>query len=61
MENLNILSIVISALVPMVMGFVYYHKALFGKAWMDSIGMTEEKQKSANMPVMMGVMLLMAV
>jgi hypothetical protein len=44
----------------MVMGFVWYHKALFGKAWMDSIGMTEEKAKQANMPVMFGLSLVMA-
>ena len=42
------------------MGFIYYHKALFGKAWMDSIGMTEEKAKEANMPVVFGISLVMA-
>ena len=61
MENLNWLSVVLAALVPMVMGFIYYHKALFGKAWMDSIGMTEEKAKEANMAVTFGVSLLMSV
>jgi hypothetical protein len=58
--SINWLSIVIAALIPMVMGFVWYHKALFGKAWMDSIGMTEEKAKQANMPVMFGLSLVMA-
>jgi hypothetical protein len=60
MEKVNFLSLVLASLVPMVVGFIYYHKALFGKAWMESIGMTDEKQKSANMPVMMAVSLVMS-
>jgi hypothetical protein len=58
--SINWVSMVIAALIPMVMGFVWYHKAVFGKAWMDSIGMTEEKAKNANMPVVFGVSLVMA-
>lgn len=60
MENTNWLSLVLSALVPMVVGFIYYHKAVFGKAWMDSIGMTEEKAKQANMGLTFGISLVMA-
>ena len=58
--EINWLSIVLAALVPMVMGFIYYHKALFGKAWMDSIGMTLEKAKEANMPLMFGLSFVMS-
>jgi hypothetical protein len=58
--SINWVSMVIATLIPMVMGFVWYHKAVFGKAWMDSIGMTEEKAKNANMPVVFGVSLVMA-
>jgi hypothetical protein len=39
---------------------IYYSKALFGNAWMSSIGMTDEKMKSANMPVLMVISLVMA-
>lgn len=60
MENINWLSLVLATLVPMVMGFIYYHKALFGTAWMESIGMTEEKAKTANMGVVFGLSLLMS-
>ena len=60
MENVNWLSLVIATLVPMILGFIYYHKALFGNAWMDSIGMTEEKVKSANMGKIMGISLVMS-
>lgn len=60
MENVNWLSLIIAALVPMVMGFIYYHKALFGTAWMETIGMTEEKAKEANMGLTFGLSLVMA-
>ncbi|NND77080.1 MAG: DUF1761 domain-containing protein [Flavobacteriales bacterium] len=58
--EINWLSIVLAALVPMVVGFIYYHKALFGRVWMDSIGMTDEKIKEANMAVTFGVSFLMS-
>ncbi len=60
MENLNILSLVLATLTPMIIGSLYYSKLLFGNAWMDSIGMTPEKQKEGNMPVIFGVSLVMA-
>ena len=52
-NNINWLSLVIATLVPTVLGIIYYSKPLFQKPWMTAIGMTEEKQKQGNMPVMM--------
>ena len=60
MENVNWLSMVIATVIPTVTGFIWYHKALFGTAWMDSIGMTEEKMKDANMGVIFGISFVMA-
>ena len=60
MENINWLSMVLATLIPMVTGFIYYHKALFGKAWMASIGMTDEKQKEGNMALIFGVSTIMS-
>ncbi|NNE30317.1 MAG: DUF1761 domain-containing protein [Saprospiraceae bacterium] len=61
MENsINWLSMIIAALMPMAVGMVYYHKKVAGAAWMDSIGMTEEKAKEANMPLTFGLSLIMA-
>ena len=60
MENLNVLSLVLATLVPSFIGFIFYHKALFGKAWMDSIGMTEEKYKEGNMGKMMAISIAMS-
>ncbi len=39
----------ITALIPLLIGAVWYSNALFGKAWFKVAGMTEEKMKSGNM------------
>lgn len=60
MGDISWLSIVISAIIPMVMGLIWYHKALFGTMWMRETGITEEKAKESNMPVTFGVSFVMA-
>ncbi len=41
----------VSALIPLAVGFIYYHKAVFGKAWMNVNGFTDESMEGANMGV----------
>lgn len=48
---MNIPSLFTAALIPMIVGFVYYHKKVAGNAWMSVTGMTEEKAKESNMAV----------
>jgi hypothetical protein len=55
MENVNWLSLIVASIVPMIVGYVYYHEKLFGSAWMESIGMTKEKQESGNMGMIIGL------
>lgn len=57
----NFLAILVAALVPMVLGFLWYGPVLFQNAWMKESGMTEEKMKSGNMAVIFGVSFLMAI
>lgn len=57
---INWLSILIATLIPMLLGFVYYHKALFGKAWMASLGITEADVQKGNMGMIFGVSLVMS-
>lgn len=57
----NILAILVAALVPMVLGFIWYGPLLFQKAWMQASGVTEEKIKATNMPVVLGISLVLAV
>ena len=57
---MNWLALVVGALVPMVLGFIWYNKALFGNAWMKSIGKTAEDLKGGNMVMIFGVSFLLA-
>lgn len=58
--ELNWLGIVLGALVPMVLGFIWYHPKVFGKAWMKSLKFTDEDMKTGNMPVIFGLVFVMA-
>lgn len=60
MQDINWFSMALATVTPMLVGFLYYHKAVFGKAWMDSIGMTEEKAKQANMIVVFIVSIVLS-
>lgn len=60
MGDINWLSLIIAAILPSILGFAWYSPMLFGKAWMDSIGMTEEKARSGNMPLNMGISLVLS-
>lgn len=54
------LQLAVAAIIPMVVGFLWYGPMLFQNVWMKSIGMTEEKQKQGNMPVIFGVSFVMS-
>ena len=60
MGDIQWLATLVGALVPMVMGFIWYNPKLFGTAWMSSLGMTEEDTQKGNMPVIFGVSYLLA-
>ena len=56
----NFLILLLAALVPMVMGFIWYNPKVMGTAWMNATGLTDEKMKGANMPVIFGVSFLLS-
>ncbi len=58
--KMNFLALIVAALVPMVLGFIWYHPKVFGKAWMQAAGMTDEKIKGGNMAVIFGVSFVFA-
>ena len=45
----NLVTIALAALIPMAVGFTWYHPKIFGTKWMNLAGLTEEKIKDANM------------
>ena len=59
--EMNFVVILLSALVPMVMGFIWYHPKTLGTAWMQAAGVTEEKMKGANMGIIFGLSFLFSV
>lgn len=52
MVPVNYVAVAIAAVLAMVVGSVWYSKALFGKQWMKLTGVTEESAKKGNMPML---------
>lgn len=55
MEDINYWIIPLAALIPMVIGFIWYNPKVFGTAWMKGADMTDEKVKGGNMPLIFGL------
>lgn len=45
----------LAALLPLVLGFIWYNPKVFGKAWMKAADITEEKMKGSNMALIFGL------
>ena len=39
---MNFIAIIVAAIIPMLMGFIYYHPSVMGNAWMKANGFTKE-------------------
>jgi len=51
----NLLMVALAALVPLVMGFIWYGPMLFKNAWMKEVGFTDESMQGANMALIFGL------
>lgn len=60
MPEVNYIAVIVAALIPSIMGAIYYGP-LFEKQWLSSLGKTKEEMVPSNMPVTYGLALLMAV
>lgn len=58
--HVNWAAVAVSALVPMVIGFLYYHPKLAGGAWMKANGFTPESIGNGPKPILYGVALLLS-
>jgi hypothetical protein len=47
--------LLVAGLIPLLVGFIWYHPKVFGNAWMKTIGMTEESMKGGNMLLIFGL------
>jgi hypothetical protein len=60
---MNFTAVLVAALIPLVMGFIWYNPAVFGKVWMKAIGVDPEsiRDEKPNMALIIGVSLLFAI
>lgn len=56
----NFIIIPLAALIPLVVGSIWYNPKVMGTAWMRETGMTEEKAKESNMLVVFGLAYIFA-
>lgn len=57
--TMNFLVLLLSSLVPIFIGFIYYHPKVLGTVWMKESGLTEETMNGTNMPLLMFLCLLL--
>lgn len=53
--------ILVAAIVPMIVGAIYYHPKVLGGIWMKASGMTAEKIKTGNMALIFGLAYVLSV
>ncbi|WKD85454.1 hypothetical protein KCTC32516_00795 [Polaribacter huanghezhanensis] len=51
----NFLTTAVSALIPLIMGFIWYGPILFQNAWMKEMGFTKESMQGGNMALIFGL------
>ena len=51
----NLLTTAVAALMPLVMGFIWYGPMLFQNAWMKEMGFTKESMEGGNMALIFGL------
>jgi len=59
MPSINYLAILVAALIPNIVGAIYYGP-LFGKQWLDSLGLSPDDMKGRNEAVIYGSALLLS-
>ena len=60
MENVNWIAVAVAAFSTLFIGAIWYHPKVFGKAWMESVGLTEEDLKNSNMALIFGLAFVLA-
>ncbi len=58
---MNWIVILLTALVPLVTGFIWYNPKVFGNAWMQAADMSPDKMKGANMAMIFGLTFILSI
>lgn len=59
LAGVNWVAVIVATLGAFVLGAIWYSKALFGNAWMQEVGLTEEAVQNANMAKVFGTTLVL--
>ncbi len=43
LQNLNYIAVAVATIASYILGFVWYHWAVFGKAWANALGLSKEE------------------
>ena len=54
MQEMNMPVVLVTALIPIVFGFIWYHSKVFGKTWMQEADISEASIKGSNMAIVLG-------
>lgn len=60
MDFFNMYAVLTATLAAVVLGFIWYHPKVFGTAWMQAAGLSEEQMKGGNMAKIFSLALLFA-
>src|SRR6187397_121666 len=58
--EINFVIVALAALIPLIMGFIWYNPKTFGPAWMTAAGTTREQGRSMNMVKVFGLTYVMS-
>lgn len=56
--NINFKILLLAAIIPLLVGFIWYNPKTFGNAWMRESGVTEDKMKNSKMWLIFGLTFL---
>lgn len=59
--TINWIVVLATGLIPLLVGFLWYHPKTFGNAWMQMVNISEEKAKQANMGLVFGLTVLFGI
>ncbi|SIQ17661.1 Protein of unknown function [Chryseobacterium sp. RU37D] len=60
MIQINFWAILVAALIPLFIGFIWYHPKVFGRVWMQEAGLTDDKMKGSMIGVFIFSIILSA-
>jgi Protein of unknown function (DUF1761) len=57
----NLIVVIATALIPLIVGFIWYNKSVMGNVWMAESGYNPDTAKKPNMVAIMGLSLLFSI